>query len=155
MMDLPTGSAIPLPPAVTGEHIVIAGTIVDGAGQPLSDMMIETWQADSHGRYDAGLPFFGYRRVASDGDGRFRIETIKPGAADGAPHLVAAIYGGGVLYRYVTRIYFEDESLNATDPVLQLVPEARRSTLIAKRDGNTYRFAIRMQGERETVFFEA
>src|SRR5678815_4158333 len=132
--------------------------------------MIETWQADASGRYahpqdprgaDADPGFWGYRRVATDNDGRFRIETIKPGAACAsggtgrpAPHLVVGIYGGGILYRYVTRIYFGDEPGNATDPVLQLVPAARRHTLIAARDGNSYRIDIRLQGEGETVFFD-
>ena len=65
----------------------------------------------------------------------------------------------GMLTHAFTRLYFSDEGvLNATDPVLSNVPEERRSTLIAKHDetlpGKTYRFDIRMQGERETVFFD-
>jgi protocatechuate 3,4-dioxygenase, alpha subunit len=171
MLDLPTGTAIPLSAAARGERIVIEGTLRDGNGTPMFDAMIETWQADAAGRYahpadprgaDADPAFWGYRRVATDQDGRFRIETIKPGApalhpegdARQAPHLVVAIYGGGILYRHVTRMYFEGEPLNETDVVLQLVPEARRSTLIATRDGATYRFAITLQGPGETVFFD-
>ena len=59
-----------------------------------------------------------------------------------------------------TRVYFSDEAdANAADPVLHLVDEARRATLIAERDetggGVVYRFDIHMQGENETVFFDA
>src|SRR3954465_6452495 len=166
MLDLPTGTAIPLSAAARGERIVIDGRLLDGNGRPSADAMIETWQADASGRYahprdprgaDADPGFEGYRRVASDSDGRFRIETIKPGAPHErpqAPHLVVGIYGGGVLYRYVTRIYFDDEPANATDAILRLVPAHRRTTLIARRQEGGYRFDIRLQGERETVFFD-
>ena len=166
MLDLPTGAAIPLSAAARGERIVIDGRLVDGNGRPVFDAMIESWQSDASGRYahphdprgaDADPAFWGYRRVATDDDGRFRIETIKPGAVRDraqAPHLVVGIYGGGVLYRYVTRIYFDDEPANLTDPILQLVPAQRRDTLIARRDDGVYRFEIRLQGERETVFFD-
>lgn len=169
MLDLPTGVAIPLAPGARGERIVIAGTLRDGAGAPVFDAMIETWQADASGRYahpddsrcaEADPGFWGYRRVATDNDGRFRIETVKPGAVGApgggtqAPHILVSIFGGGILYRYITRIYFEDEPSNAADPVLSLVPEPRRATLLARRDGDTYRFEIKMQGEGETVFFD-
>jgi protocatechuate 3,4-dioxygenase alpha subunit len=170
MLDLPTGTAIPLSTAARGERILVEGRLLDGAGQPVFDAMIETWQADASGRYahpqdprsaDADRGFWGYHRVATDNDGRFRIETIKPGAPSAsagagrpAPHLLIGIYGGGILYRYVTRIYFGDEPGNPSDPVLQLVPAARRRTLIASRDGSTYRIDLRLQGDQETVFFD-
>jgi protocatechuate 3,4-dioxygenase alpha subunit len=166
MLDLPTGTAMPLSDAPRGERILIDGRLLDGNGKPIADAMIETWQADASGRYahprdprgaDADPDFWGYRRVASDSEGRFRIETIKPGAPHDrpqAPHLVVGIYGGGVLYRYVTRIYFEDEPANATDPILRVVPAHRRDTLIARHQEGVYRFEIRLQGENETVFFD-
>ena len=40
------------------------------------------------------------------------------------------------------------------DAVLDAVPAARRSLLIAKRDGTAYRFDIRLRGEGETPFFD-
>jgi protocatechuate 3,4-dioxygenase alpha subunit len=171
MLDLPTGAAIPLSAAARGERIVVEGRLLDGAGQPIADAMIEAWQADASGRYahpedprsaDADPGAWGYRRVATDNDGRFHIETVKPGAVgDGAhspyrqaPHIVVGIYGGGILYRYVTRMYFGDETANASDPILQMVQADRRHTLIAQRDGSAYRFEIRLQGQGETVFFD-
>ena len=57
----------------------------------------------------------------------------------------------------ITRIYFEEESANAADPILALVPVDRRATLIAKREDRdvpAYRFDVRLQGDSETVFFD-
>jgi protocatechuate 3,4-dioxygenase, alpha subunit len=164
MLDLPTGAAIPLSATARGEHIVIQGTLLDGAGQPVADAMIETWQADAAGRYphpsdpaaaEVDPSFWGYRRVATDDAGQFRIETIRPGTIAGhAPHILIAIYGGGILYRHVTRLYFADDERNTGDPTLQLVPPERRATLLAKPDNGIYRFEIRLQGRGETVFFD-
>lgn len=164
MLDLPTGAALPPGTAARGERIFVEGRLVDGDGKPIADAMIETWQADASGRYahpddprstTADPGFWGYRRVATDNDGRFRIETIKPGSvSDQAPHLVVGIYGGGILYRYVTRMYFDDEPGNAGDAILQMVPPDRRHTLIARREGATCQFEIRLQGHGETVFFD-
>jgi protocatechuate 3,4-dioxygenase, alpha subunit len=65
--------------------------------------------------------------------------------------------GPGFLKRLVTRVYFADSAENADDPILALVPEVRRSTLIAALEpGATpaYRFDLRLGGPRETVFFD-
>ena len=61
--------------------------------------------------------------------------------------------------RRVTEIS-DEEAANTADPVLQSVPAARRSTLVATRVEDTdssvptYRFDIRYQGDDETVFFD-
>jgi protocatechuate 3,4-dioxygenase alpha subunit len=89
---------------------------------------------------------------------------VRPGAVAGpggklqAPHINVNLLARGVLKRLHTRIYFAGEAANATDPILALVPANRRDTLIAKPDParpNLYRFDIRVQGENETVFFDA
>jgi protocatechuate 3,4-dioxygenase alpha subunit len=87
---------------------------------------------------------------------------VKPGRVPGpngklqAPHLAVTIFSRGMLTHLFTRIYFEDETSNAEDQILNLVAAERRSTLIAKKTGeNAYRLDIRIQGEDETVFFEA
>ena len=85
---------------------------------------------------------------------------MKPGAVDGAaPHLNVLVLMRGLLIHAYTRIYFSDEAAaNAADPVLALVPEARRGTLVAEKTetpaGIVYRFDIHMQGADETVFFD-
>ena len=153
-----------------GTRITIEGTVYDGAGAAMPDALVEIWQADAQGRYrhpndqrggQIDESFRGFGRAATDNAGAFAFETIKPGAVPGpdgrdqAPHVLASLTGRGVLTRYITRIYFDDEAANAGDAILALVPAARRHTLIARRSGeNTYRFDIRVQGPEETVFFD-
>ncbi len=159
----------PADPGVPGEHVRIEGRIIDGAGAPIDDAMIEIWQADADGRYGGAGPeeagggagFSGFGRCGSDDEGGFSFATIKPGAiGDGqAPHIGAIVQARGILNHAFTRIYFADEAdANGADPVLQSVPEDRRHTLIAARSetpaGPVYRFDIHMQGDDETVFFD-
>ena len=131
--------------------------------------MVETWQADSNGIYphpadprhaDADPNFSGFARAATDPGGNYLIRTIRPGAVPGqAPHINVRVFARGMLIHAITRLYFDGESANASDPVLNLAGVAdRRETLIATREpgeGETaYRFDIRLQGDRETVFFD-
>jgi protocatechuate 3,4-dioxygenase alpha subunit len=159
-------------PDVSGERIRIEGRVLDGDGKPINDAMIEIWQADDQGRYAArgdnrALPntrFKGFGRSATDKEGVYAFDTIKPGAVPGpegkmqAPHIVVCIFSRGMLRQIYTRLYFPDEKSNANDPILALVPVDRRGTLIAHKDTNdgraVYRFDVRVQGENETVFFE-
>ena len=157
-----------VPDGVEGQRITVAGRIVDGDGAPVSDAMLEIWQANAHGRYahaaDArDLPlderFSGWGRVTTDEDGRFRFNTIKPGpvpSADGraqAPHLNVTIFMRGMLKQLVTRMYFEGEAANAHDPALADVPPSRRATLLARPSGGVLAWNVVLQGEGETVFF--
>lgn len=150
--------------------ITISGTVFDGAGRPVPDSLIETWQADPAGRFAdmhghggrselAGFRGFA-RHGEEDGDGRFEIVTVKPGRVPAlgaglqAPHITVSVFARGMLHRGVTRIYFADEpSANAEDPVLGSVPAQRRSTLLAQPVQGGYRFDVRLQGPAETVFF--
>jgi protocatechuate 3,4-dioxygenase alpha subunit len=159
-------------PDVTGDKIRIEGTILDGDGKPIPDAMIEIWQADAQGRYahprdNRALPnakFKGFGRSATDKEGLYVFDTIMPGSVPGpggkpqAPHIVFCVYSRGMLRQVYTRMYFPGEAANAADPVLAIVPADRRDTLIAARGttgGQTvYRFDVRVQGERETVFFD-
>jgi protocatechuate 3,4-dioxygenase alpha subunit len=99
--------------------------------------------------------------VATDGEGCFGFHTIKPGPVpDGrggvqAPHILVSVFMRGLLKRVVTRIYFPDEPLNASDMVLQLVPAERRATLVARQvDEHTLEWHVILQGVHETVFFD-
>lgn len=154
-----------------GERIIVTGTVIDGSGTPLRDCLVEIWQADAAGYYnspadtrgDADPHFTGFGRCASDMQtGEFRFETIKPGAVpfiDGtpmAPHITFWIVARGINIGLHTRLYFADEEkANSADPMLSRIEHKMRvPTLLARRDGNTYRFDIRLQGENETVFFD-
>ncbi len=142
-------------------RIRIVGRVIDGAGTPIPDALIEFWQADREGRY-GGSEFHGFGRqgTGTDAEGRFVFETIKPGAVSGAaPFVTIVVFMRGLLSHVYTRLYFSDEeAANAADPVLATVPPERRKTLIAAREttpnGVCYRFDIHMQGAEETVFFD-
>jgi protocatechuate 3,4-dioxygenase, alpha subunit len=158
-------------PETRGERITIEGVLFDGAGSSIPDGLVEVWQADADGRYahpedpqgaaaDPSFSGYGWRHTTEDGG--FRFETIKPGAVAGpagsmqAPHIMVSVMGRGILTRFITRLYFEDEAANDQDAILAAVPAARRDTLIARRMGEgRYRFDIRIQGPGETVFFDA
>ncbi len=152
-----------------GTRIRIIGAVLDGDGKPVPDAMIEIWQADATGRYAhprddrgrANSAFKGFGRCGADKTGSFAFDTIKPGGVPGpggkvqAPHIVVCLFARGMLRHLYTRLYFPDDAAtHATDSVLALVPTDRRATLIAERDGDVYRFDIRIQGDSETVFFD-
>jgi protocatechuate 3,4-dioxygenase, alpha subunit len=164
-------------PNTKGERITIEGRILDGAGAPLRDVLVEIWQANAAGRYrhpadrqDKPIDddFRGWGRSGSDFEtGVYRFETIKPGAVVGrrghrpmAPHVSFWIVARGINIGLSTRMYFSDEEVtNAADPVLNIIePEVRRATLIGQRRTRgsevVYAFDIHLQGERETVFFD-
>jgi protocatechuate 3,4-dioxygenase, alpha subunit len=165
-------------PGVTGERIVIEGRVFDGAGHVTKDVLIETWQANAAGRYNhladrqdkpLDQAFRGWARTGTDFEtGLYKIRTIKPGSVVGrkgrkamAPHINFWLASRGINIGLATRLYFGDETAaNAEDPVLNIIEQPeRRKTLIAarsERDGVTvYNFDIYLQGERETVFFDA
>jgi protocatechuate 3,4-dioxygenase alpha subunit len=141
----------------------IGGQVTDGAGEPVPDALVETWQADPAGRFAGGSGASGFRgfgRCATDAEGRWAVRTLKPAplpAPDGgleAPHLNVSVFARGLLNRLVTRIYFPDEpDANAADPLLASIPDPRvRVRLVATPDGDRLRFDIRLQGDRETPF---
>jgi protocatechuate 3,4-dioxygenase, alpha subunit len=172
-MRLPWPEGPYVVPAGTPGAVTIYGRLLDGAGDPIPDGLIETWQADAAGRFahpadprgpvpDGDLGFRGFGRCPTGHDGTWKIVTLKPGAlpaGDGlteAPHLDVSVFARGMLDRSVTRVYFPDETAaNDADPVLRAVPAARRATLVAVPAGESLlRFDIRMQGPDETVFFD-
>src|SRR5262249_49859179 len=115
----------------------------------------------ANGRREDG--FRGFARACADADGRYAILTVRPGnvpdpdGAAQAPHLDVSVFARGLLKRLVTRIYFPEEGdANDADPVLSAVDPARRATLIAELapNGSGYAFDVRLQGKRETVFFD-
>lgn len=149
--------------ATAGERITFEGCVFDGAGQPVTDALIEIWQADGAGTYataqgrNTGFTGFGRAGTGVAGDGVFRFATIKPGApsATEAPHINIILTMRGLLMHTFTRAYFDGEARNARDPVLAQVPADRRTTLLARQSApGVWRFDIHMQGESETVFFD-
>jgi protocatechuate 3,4-dioxygenase, alpha subunit len=128
----------------------ITGRVVDGAGEPVPDAVVEIWQADEDGRYRAD---FGWGRSGCDEEGRYSFVTCKPGRVAGqAPHLTVLVFARGLLKPVLTRMYFPDEEdANAEDHVLSAVDDA--SSLVARASDEGFEFDIRLQGDGETVFF--
>lgn len=145
--------------------VAIHGRVLDRDGAPVPDAMIEFWspacvttsaQAD---RRDAGIPD-GFRRAATDIDGNYSVAVRRPMASamedrrTQAPHLLVLVFARGLLRHLLSRMYFEREHANESDPVLLGVPAERRHTLVAKSEGeNAYRWDVILQGKEETVFF--
>ena len=156
-----------------GQRIRVMGQVTDGEGTPIPDAMIEIWQADANGHFNhdadpnkasADPNFKGFGRAETLNNGIFTFKTVKPGVVpfdadqDQAPHINVRVFARGMLIHAYTRLYFSDEeAANKTDPILNLVEEDRRPTLIAQmqesEDLPTYCFNIALQGENETVFF--
>jgi protocatechuate 3,4-dioxygenase alpha subunit len=146
----------------------IGGRVLDGAGDPVPDALVETWQADPQGRFahpddprgPAAPGFRGFGRCPTDAEGRWAVRTVKPGPLPGlgggveAPHLNVSVFARGLLGRLVTRVYFPDEpEANAADPLLGSIPDrAVRDRLVAVADGDRLRFDIHLQGDQETPF---
>lgn len=156
-------------PDTRGERIRLRVRVIDGAGEPLPDALVELWQADASGTHveapdhassDPGAAFRGWGRSATDRHGWCDFETIRPGptrAPDGrqqASHINLCIFARGLLRHIFTRLYFAGDPMLADDPVLALVPEARRDTLMARDVDGTWVFEVRLQGAGETVFFD-
>jgi protocatechuate 3,4-dioxygenase alpha subunit len=150
--------------------VLITGIVRDGAGNPVPDGLVETWQADPDGRFDhpddprgavAYPGFRGFGRSQTVDGGQFAIWTLRPGRLpDGegglqAPHVDVSVFARGLLDRVVTRIYFADEeTANVEDVVLRSLPDdTARRTLIATPTEDGYRLDIHLRGDRETVFF--
>ncbi|MEU3737280.1 protocatechuate 3,4-dioxygenase subunit alpha [Streptomyces sp. NPDC032198] len=167
------GYALPFPrggevaPAGHPDTVTLHGYVYDGAGSPVPDALIETWQPAPDGsrtgaggslRHDPvsggvigrdGVAFTGFGRVPTDADGHWTVRTLPPG---GVSYIAVAVFARGLLHHLYTRAYLVDEP---GDPLLGSLDPARRTTLIARPEAShTYRFDIRLQGEGETVFLE-
>ncbi|HET9403053.1 MAG TPA: protocatechuate 3,4-dioxygenase subunit alpha [Burkholderiales bacterium] len=163
-LEWPGGESL-FPDSAQGRRIRLGGVVTDFKDEPVPDALIEFWQADAKGQFGAARAKAsgGFGRVATDERGRYAINTIFPGPVAGAngrkqaPHILVVLFARGLLAQVVTRVYFEGEAANKDDPVLALCG-VRASTLMAKRvadDANAYDWDISLQGQNETVFFEA
>ena len=154
-------------PGISGDVISIEGRVLDGAGEPVPDALVETWQADAAGHFPtasgASGGFRGFARLPTDERGRFRLRTVRPGRVPGpggglqAAHLAVTIFMRGLLKHLVTRVYFGGDPALDSDPILKSVDRARRGTLIAASLPSTpgaFVWDVHLQGPAETVFFD-
>ncbi|PPF89577.1 protocatechuate 3,4-dioxygenase subunit alpha [Subtercola sp. Z020] len=143
--------------------VLLAGTVLDGAGAPVPDAFVEIFGADTDGRVPRARgafrrddhTFTGFGRAFTTDDGRFEFFTRNPGAAPGrAAFFAAIVYARGLPDRLHTRIYLpENAAALAADPLLSALAPGERATLVAERTAEGHlRHDIRLQGENETVF---
>ncbi|MFI9576655.1 protocatechuate 3,4-dioxygenase subunit alpha [Microbispora rosea] len=130
--------------------VTITGLVLDGAGEPVPDALLELWtgEGDDRGalsRSGTGVSGFGRCGTAPDGSYRFRL------APPSRPYAALLVFARGLLKPVRTRVYLAD----VPDPLLGSLDPAGRATLLARPEGqDVYRFDVRLQGERETVFLE-
>ena len=159
---LPYEGGAELVPAGHPDAIHLHGTVLDGAGAPIPDALIEIWQADTDGRivqepgslHRDGWTFTGWGRAATDATGHYSFTTLLPGATDdgAAPFFAVAVFARGLLDRLLTRAYVPGHPSLSDDALLSSLPEDRRDTLVATVDATGLVFDIHLQGEQETVF---
>jgi protocatechuate 3,4-dioxygenase alpha subunit len=123
-------------PVADPDGVTVGGLVLDGAGEPVPDALVETWHPDP--------PAFARAATGDDGAWSVRVPA--------APFLTVHVFARGLLRHLTTRAYLG--VLPDDDPVLALVPAERRATLLAAPAGDGYRFDIRIQGDDETVFFD-
>jgi protocatechuate 3,4-dioxygenase alpha subunit len=153
---LPYDEGHELVPAWRPDAVLLRGRVFDGAGEPVPDAVVEIRQADADGRAPAavgalrraGNGFSGFGRSATDGAGGYWFTTVKPGGDN--PYIAMLVFARGLLKPVATRVYFPEDAV--ADPLLRGLEPERRETLIAARDERGYRFDVRLQGDRETVF---
>ena len=159
-----------------GQRIVVAGRVLDEGGRPVPDTLVEVWQANAAGRYahkvdqwngPLDVNFTGAGRTMTDGDGRYRFVTIRPGAYpwrnhDNAwrpAHIHFSLFGAAFLTRLVTQMYFPGDPLLSLDPIFNSVPDARaRERMVANFDlaltepafALGYRFDLVLRGRDQT-----
>ncbi|MBW8482404.1 protocatechuate 3,4-dioxygenase subunit beta [Actinomadura parmotrematis] len=138
-----------------GERIVVTGRVLDAAGRPVRNTLVELWQANAAGRYDhpgdvhpapIDPNFSGAGRALTDDAGEYRFVTIKPGPypwrnhhnAWRPAHLHFSVFGTAFTQRLVTQMYFPGDPLFPFDPIMQSVrDEAARARMVSAFDWDT------------------
>jgi protocatechuate 3,4-dioxygenase, beta subunit len=159
-----------------GERMILHGRVLDGDGHPVRDTLIEIWQANAAGRYKHHVDrhpapldpsFSGAGRGVTDGDGRYRFITVKPGAypwrnhpnAWRAAHIHISLFGAAFATRLVTQMYFPGDPLFFQDPIFHSVRDSRdRNRMIARFDHDrtvpewalAYEFDLVLRGREAT-----
>lgn len=161
-----------------GQRLIVYGQVLDENARPVSNALVEVWQANAGGRYRhkregyvAALDpnFGGCGRMLTDENGYYSFRTIRPGAypwPNGAndwrpAHIHFSIFGAAFAQRLITQMYFEGDPMIWQCPIVGGVPQTEAiEQLIAKLDRqNTapmdalaYRFDIVLRGRRSTLF---
>lgn len=161
-----------------GPRMILHGRVLDEAGRPVPETLVEIWQANAGGRYrhaNDGYPaaldpnFGGCGRTVTDAEGRYAFRTVKPGpypwpnrANDWRPaHIHVSVFGSGFAQRLISQLYFEGDPLIPLCPIVNTIRDPRAvDSLIARMDMDetapmdavAWRFDIVLRGRRATFF---
>ena len=161
-----------------GERIILHGRVLDENAKPVSNTLVEIWQANAGGRYrhkkdtyfaPIDPNFGGCGRTLSDADGYYYFRTVKPGAYPWRnnvnswrpAHIHVSVFGSSFIQRLITQCYFEGDPLIPLCPIIATIPDPDAiEQLTAKLDMNAsvpldalaYKFDIVLRGRRSTLF---
>lgn len=138
--DIPVGGDLDVHGDV-GVPLRIEGRVIDDGCAPIQDAIVEIWHAtpvapegepgDVDATYDSSAEFRYYGQVATDAEGNYAFDTLRPGwylnGAEYRPaHVHAKVWVRGE-ERLTTQLYFEGDPFNDGDPwfnpVMALVPD--------------------------------
>lgn len=136
-----------------GEIIEVFGQVLDTDLNPIEDVTIDLWQANTHGKYhhphdtsEAPIDenFQSWAIIQSGEQGKFRVKTIKPGAyplgakpeEQRTPHIHLKVSKLGY-DSLLTQMYFPGEKQNETDGLYQRKTAAQRKMMTAKHISGT------------------
>ena len=131
-IGLPWADGADVVPANAPGAFWLRGTVYDGDEVPIPDALVEVWSPEP----------VAFARCPTDDDGRWHVVVPR------TPYLATHVFARGLLRHLTTRICLAEPAIPDG------VPSDRRHTLLARREGDGYRFDVHLQGPDETVFFD-
>lgn len=143
---LPYAGGAELVPPTRPDAVRLHGRVLDGAGDPVPDALLELRQLAPDGSvprapgslHRDGYTFTGWGRAETDRAGHYQFTTLRPGGE--APFFALTIFARGLLDRLHTRAYLPGAA------------PAQWPGRSAEADDRGFVFDVRLQGEDETVF---
>lgn len=157
---------------------MVHGHLLDENARPVSNALLEFWQANAGGRYrhkkDGYLSpldpnFGGCGRTITDADGYYSFRTVRPGpypwpngGNDWRPaHIHFSCFGVGWAQRLITQMYFEGDPHIPLCPIVQTIADPQAiDSLTARLDMahtepmnfRAFRFDVILRGKVSTLF---
>lgn len=141
-----------------GEIIEVFGQVLDQNSNPIENVTVDLWQANSFGKYHhphdtSTAPvdenFQAWAIIQSGDQGKYSFKTIIPGAyplgatQQRTPHIHFKIGKHGYI-SLLTQMYFPDHALNKQDGLFKRKSSKEQAMMTAKRigDSNQYQYNI-------------
>lgn len=101
---------------VVGEKLVVIGYVYNKNCEPIPNVWLDFWQADSKGIYDnSGFTLRGHQYT--DVSGMYRLETITPATYESRPPHIHVKVRNGNSPILTSQLYFPGVSQNQTDSI--------------------------------------